>query len=368
MILSIILIALSVTISLIGIIYVFLNQEDYGTTLNKILNILLYLLLGVIFFSLYSLSTEVIIDQNAALILWKFSMVFWVISISILSITQVLVIKFKKLTIIPSIFYALIGGLITTLAFLPDSIILIQSNPTHYSYHFKNAFLLIILIAYNLSIFTFMWYNFIKNLPNFRKKELAINLGLLTLHFTFIILIYTLHIISRIIIFRYIYLIVYLSGSAIAVYNIIKHPAFLVELTNRIYDFIIFHKSGILLYSYNFETGTETEDSLLKGSILIGINHILSSFIDKKDQLSLIKMKERDIVFEYDNSLGYAILLTTNNKNKFIEKAVNNFMENFSELNEKKLKSMKGLIDISEFHNAKKLLYNFFAPYIIKTQ
>ncbi|MFW9829937.1 MAG: hypothetical protein ACFFEY_20375, partial [Candidatus Thorarchaeota archaeon] len=249
MILSIILIALSFTISLIGIIYIYLNREDYGTTLNTILNILLYLLLGVIFFSVYSLSTEVIIGQNTALILWRFSTVFWVISISMLSITQVLVIKFTRITMITSIFYALIGGLITTLTFLPDSFVLIQLNLTHYSYQFKNIFLFIIIITYNLTIFISMWYNFIKNLPNFRKKELAINLGLLTLHFTFIILIYTLHIISQIIIFRYIYLIVYLSGSSIALYNIIKHPAFLVELTNRIYDFIIFHKSGILLYS-----------------------------------------------------------------------------------------------------------------------
>ena len=137
-----------------------------------------------------------------------------------------------------------------------------------------------------------------------------------------------------------------------------------IELTNRIYDFIIFHKSGILLYSYSFETGKETDESLLKGSILIGINHILANFIDKKDQLNLIKLKERDIVFEYDNLHGYAILLTTNHKNKYIEKAVNNFMQEFTNLNKEKLKSMTGLIDVSEFRNAKSLISEYFAPYL----
>jgi hypothetical protein len=367
MILSVTLIIISVSISLIGSMYVNLNREEYGTTLNTILNILLYLFLGIIFFSIYSLSTEVFFDQNVALLLWKISIIFWIISISMLSVIQIFVIKFAKITIIPSIFYALLGGVITSLTFNIDSIEIIQVNAAYYSFQFKNISLLAVIIIYNLIIFGCMWYNFIKNFPKFRNKEFKKNLGLLTFQFTVIILLYTLHILYQNIVFKFLFLIFYLSGSSIALYNIIKHPAFLVELTNIIYDFIIFHKSGILLYSYNFESGKETDDSLLKGSILIGINHILSNFIDKKDQLSLIKMKDRDIVFEYDNTLGYAILLTTNHKNTFIEKAVSSFMEKFSEVNEEQLKSMNGLIDISEFHNARELLFEVFAPYIIKS-
>jgi hypothetical protein len=156
-----------------------------------------------------------------------------------------------------------------------------------------------------------------------------------------------------------------LIGAFSASYNVYKNPALWIELTNRIYDFIIFHKSGILLYSYNFDTGKESDDSLLKGSILIGINHILSSLVDKKEQLNLIKMKDRDILFEYDTSNGYAILLTTNHKNTFIEKAVRNFMQDFSKLNYEIFEKMNGLIDVSAFGNAKNLILEFFAPYII---
>ena len=99
---------------------------------------------------------------------------------------------------------------------------------------------------------------------------------------------------------------------------------------------------------------------------MIGINHILSNFIDKQDQLNVIKMRGRDIIFEYDITHGYAILLTTNKKNTFIEKKVSNFMKSFTELNGEKLKKMKGLINISEFKNAKKLIRDHFFPYFSK--
>jgi hypothetical protein len=152
--------------------------------------------------------------------------------------------------------------------------------------------------------------------------------------------------------------------SIILFYEIIKKPDFFKEITNRLYDLILFHKSGILLYSFNFETGKETEESILKGSILIGINHILANFIEKFDQLNLIKMKNREIVLEYDKKLDYAILLTTNKKNRFIEKAVQRFMDRFSNVNEEILSKMGGLIDTSHFKNTGDLIHQFFKFYL----
>ncbi|MFX1363593.1 MAG: hypothetical protein ACFFCE_09715 [Promethearchaeota archaeon] len=174
------------------------------------------------------------------------------------------------------------------------------------------------------------------------------------------------NIITQNIIFVYIYAIVSLVNEILAVYYIIKKSFLFIEFTNKIHDFIIFHRSGILLYSYNFETGEETDEALLKGSILIGINHILSNFIDRKDQLNLIKMKNRDIILEYDNIHGYALLLTTNHKNAFINKAVNSFMTKFSSINGEILKNLTGLIDVSEFRNAKEILLEIFEPFLTK--
>jgi hypothetical protein len=319
----------------------------------------------MIFLPLYVLATEILLNLDAALMLWKFSIICWIISIAVLSIIQTNVIKVKQITPLPSIFYALIGGLILNLLFHSNSIEIYQGIENYYYFVFNNLLLLILLIIYNIMIISFMWYNMIVNFSKFRDKQIGKNLGFLTLNFTIIIFIHTLHLIFQNILFEYLYVLIYLVGAFIASYNVYKKPGLFIELTNRIYDFIIFHKSGILLYSFNFETGKETDDSLLKGSILIGINHILSSLVDKKEQLNLIKMKDRDILFEYDTSNGYAILLTTNHKNTFIEKAVSSFMQEFSKLNLEKLENMSGLIDVSEFGNARNLIFEIFAPYLL---
>jgi len=187
----------------------------------------------------------------------------------------------------------------------------------------------------------------------------------LTAEFCLIIILYSLNIALQNIVIRFFFIAFYIVGAIFASYYLIKKPFVFIELTNKIYDFIIFHRSGVLLYSYNFETGEETDESLLKGSILIGINHILSNFIDKKDQLGLIKMQNRDIIFEYDNNHGYALLLTTNHKNAYIDKAVSKFMKKFTGLNKEKLKNLKGLIDASEFRNAKDIILEFFEPFIL---
>jgi hypothetical protein len=160
-------------------------------------------------------------------------------------------------------------------------------------------------------------------------------------------------------------------GSLSILYTLLKLPEFYVVLTNKIYDFIIFQKSGILLYSYNFETCRETDETLLKGSILIGINHILSNFIYKKDQLNIIKMEDLDLVFEYDTYYGYALLLVTNQRNVIIEKAVKNFMQSFNDMNKNELKKIENfsqLIDVSVFKNAKDLINEYFYPYVQKKE
>ena len=143
-----------------------------------------------------------------------------------------------------------------------------------------------------------------------------------------------------------------------------KKPEFYVDFLNKIYNFIIFHRSGILLYNYNLEKGKQADESLLKGSILIGINHILSNFINKKDQLNLISLrKQHDIVLEYDNELNYAILLIVRRKDSFIDTAVQLFMNKFSKLYGDKLINLNGLIDTSTFRNTGELINECFSPF-----
>ncbi len=365
MIIDIFVIIASIIISVFDITYIYYKRENFGNKINLYLNSLIYLFFGIFFFTSFILSTETYFSETTTLVLWNLSIIFWVFSLSLLSIIHRFIINFKKKVVFSTFFYSLIIGIILGLIFYSQAFT-INSNSGIYSYGFKNILLLLFLLCYNFIIIGIFCCNLIKyysNIRDDRSRKMLINL---TSQFSIIIILYSVYILTQNIIFRYFYELIYLIGISCASYYIIKKPFFFIGLTNRIYDFIIFHRSGILLYSYNFETGVETDDSLLKGSILIGINHILSNLINKKDQLGLIKMQNRDIILEYDISHGYAILLTTDHKNAYIDKAVNNFMVKFTGLNKEKLQKLTGLIDISEFRNAKDILLEFFEPFIMK--
>lgn len=367
MIIDFLLIITSIFISTIGIIYVYKNRENFGNLLNVILNFLIYLLLGVFFLSTFYLSIQSFLSEGVSIVLWHISIVLWIFSINVLSLIHRFIIKLEEKVIFSFFIFSLITGIIIGFLFLPNSFEIRLARNT-FSFLFKNAYLLISLLMYNLIVVGLMWYNLIKYFSRIRDKKSQMILSILTIQFSFIVLLYSLYLTNQIQIFRVIIFVIYLIGATFASYAFIKKPSLFIELTNKIHDFIIFHKSGILLYSYNFETGEETDESLLKGSILIGINHILSNFINKKDQLNLIKMKNRVIILEYNNTLGYALLLTTNHKNAYIEKAVNNFIDKFNFLNKEKLLKLNGLIDISEFGNARKLIKEFFHPFIIQNE
>jgi len=365
MIIDIFLIIASIIISVIGITYVYFRRENFGNKLNLCLNSLIYLFSGILFFTSFILSTETYFSESNALVLWNLSIIFWVFSLSLLSVIHRFIINFEKKAVFSTLFYSLIIGIILGLIFYSEAFT-INSNSGIYSFGFKNVLLLLFLLCYNFLIIGVFCYNLIKAYSSIRDDRSRKMLIILTTQFSIIIILYSVYILTQNTTFRYLYEFIYLIGASCATYYIIKKPFLFIELTNRIYDFIIFHRSGILLYSYNFETGVETDDSLLKGSILIGINHILSNLTNKKDQLGLIKMQNRDIILEYDNSHGYAILLTTDHKNAYIDKAVSNFMVKFTGLNKEKLQKLTGLIDISEFRNAKDILLEFFEPFIMK--
>ncbi|MFX0040105.1 MAG: hypothetical protein ACFFAB_12265 [Candidatus Heimdallarchaeota archaeon] len=341
-----------------------MNRAHFGSILNVFLNGSIYLFLGIIFFTFFFLSSELYFTEELALVLWYFSIFFWVFSLSMLCLIHKFIINFEKKAVLSIFLYSLFIGIILGLSFIPNSFT-INLTSEFYLFNFQNLVLLYILLSYNLTIIGVMCYNLVKYYARIRDNKSKKMLSTLTFEFCVIIILYSIYIGSQNIIVRYLYATFYLIGAIFASYYLIKKPFQFIELTSKIYDFIIFHRSGILLYSYNFETGEETDESLLKGSILIGINHILSNFINKKDQLGLIKMQNRDIILEYDNNNGYALLLTTNHKNSYINKAVNKFMEKFSGLNKEKLKNLTGLIDVSEFRNAKDIIFEFFEPFII---
>jgi hypothetical protein len=302
-------------------------------------------------------------DEIFALILWKSSIVVSLFALGLMSSLHSLMIGYKKIEIFTGLIFSFLGGIIVYLVFFLDSFEVKQIG-FYYFFTFQNFTLFYFMLSLGALLLILMWLILGINYTKIRHKTLARLLFINNLNFTIVIYTYGLFLIFPNLFFKYLHLISYLITAVIFLYEIIKKPDLFIELTNKIYDFIIFHKSGILIYSYNFETGKETEDSLLKGSILIGINHILANLTNQKDKLGVIKMENRDIVLEYDDKYGYAILLITNKKDDFIDRAIHRFMNKFVELNKEELSSLNGLIDTSHFKNARELIQKHFRPYL----
>jgi hypothetical protein len=260
----------------------------------------------------------------------------------------------------------MIGSILLALISNPASINVIQIDDSYYLL-FQDLFLASIFIFYSIIVFLITWSVHLRNYSKIRDKELAFMMSIIVLLFTVSILTYVPYFFIHNIFFKNLHLFIYIFTGFFILYAIIKKPYLFIALTNQVFDFIVFHRSGILLYSYNMETGEETEDPLIKGTILIGINHILSHFKQKEEVLNLIRIKDRDIILEYDKEHGYAVLLTVNKSNKIIIKSIRSFMKDFTERFKDtldKINKFSQIIDVSVFKNAKDLLVEHFLPYL----
>ncbi|MFX1274513.1 MAG: hypothetical protein ACFFBP_08155 [Promethearchaeota archaeon] len=140
----------------------------------------------------------------------------------------------------------------------------------------------------------------------------------------------------------------------------------ITNLTNMIYSIDIYHKSGVQLYSYRFEYETPKTESSIWGNILIGLNHIVAEFIDTNNQINVLKTKSSDIIVDYNNEFGFAVLLTTKKKNDFLSSMMHEFAMEFESLFKEELiqiQDLNNLIDISEFKGVEELIKKHFSLY-----
>jgi len=352
------------TIFSIGIIYGLYHREDYKPELDFFIVIMIYVVSESIYFILFNLSVETFFDVNSALILWNVSIFARIMSNGIWSaIHSTELNKSSRVRFLPVIIYILLGGIILSLLFNPVSFLVTKTGFEYY-YFFRNLPLLISIVLFNGFIIFISWIIQIKGYKDIHDRKLS------NFYFFFVFLLslkilwYTLYILTLNSFFKILHQMFFIIFIGFIVFLAVKRPDLFVVFTNKIYDFIIFHKSGILLYSFNFEKRSEVDESLLKGSILIGINHILANLSNVEDQITLIKMSDRAIVFNYNNQLGYAVLLIAKHKNKILVNAVDNFTKKFAEINKDSLKKLGGLIDVSTFKNANDLIEDYFSHYL----
>jgi hypothetical protein len=149
---------------------------------------------------------------------------------------------------------------------------------------------------------------------------------------------------------------------------LIKNPEMFFILPNKIFSINVYHKSGILLYNYNFEKESDfKDDSSIWGNVLIGLNHIINEFIDKEEKIDVLQTKSSEIVVKYEIDYGYAIIVNTNHKNKILEKLIEDFSIGFkkrykNELND--IQDLNRIIDLAEFTDTKDMIEHTFQLYL----
>jgi len=349
-----------VIIFVFGIVYVLLNRRKYEVEVGFLIILIIYFINEITYFISFNLSAENFFNIPFALIIWYISIITRHLSVGMFAIIHNFELnKDSRVRFLPVLIYIFIGGISLSLLFVPDSFTVIQKD-FEYFYLFNNIGLLTSIILFNFCIVLFSWIIQIKGYHKFADKKLGKFYYIFMLLFSLNIFLYSLYLITLDIYFKLLHSIVYLIGIGYFVFIIIKKPNLFAVFTNKIYDLIIFHKSGILLYSFNFQTREEVDESLLKGSILIGISHILANLSNLEAQVTHIKMKDRAVVFNFNTQLGYAALLIAKHRNKILEKSIDNFMNEFSTINKDSLKNLTGLIDVSTFKNAKGLINQYF--------
>ncbi|MHA1486662.1 MAG: hypothetical protein ACTSSC_05775 [Promethearchaeota archaeon] len=363
-------------LSIYTVIQIFRHRNKYGTQLIALLNIANTIIAGILYSTFFMFSVVIFISHDVNILMWKISLVTGFITLLFTSIIYSFFNEYKKIKPFPFIYFTLLFGLLIGALATPDSIILTLNgpippmfsimDPSNMYFEFNLA-TSIVFILFELFITIYFLYSaaIIYNKTKNRKDSSTLLMN--TLVFSISVIMLLLYITVQETIYREIYIVILWVSSFAYYIMLIKKPEMFFILPNRIYSVNIYHKSGIVLYSYNFGDTTDYKiESAKWGTILIGLNHILSEFIDKTDKIDVIQTKKSDIVIRYENDYGYALVVITNQKNEIIENLMLGFSNDFNSKYKNKLldiQDLNRLINISEFIDIKELIEKHFQLY-----
>ena len=355
---------------------IFRHRNKYGTHLIAFLNIANVFISGIVSSTFLMFSVVIFISYDVNILMWKISLVIGFTTLLVTSIIYSFFNEYKKIKRFPFIYFTLLFGLLIGALVAPDSITLTLNgppppmfsimNPSNINFIF-NLVTSIVGILFELFITIYFLYSAAIIHNKTKGKEESSALLLNTLVFSISMMMLLLYITLQETLYRELYIIIlWVSYFAVDI-MLIKKPEMFFILPNRIYSVNIYHKSGIVLYSYNFDNTTDYKTESAKwGTILIGLNHILSEFMDKTDKIDVIQTKKADIVVRYENDHGYALVVITNQKNDIIEDLMFNFSNDFNSKYKNKLldiQDLNRLINISEFLDVKELIEKHFQLY-----
>ena len=357
------------------LIYILRNHQIYGIKLTAVLNFITIFNAVILYSTLYFFSIIIFFSENTNIILWKLSLISGFISLMLTSLIYAFLKEFKKISYFPFIIFTIFFGFLVGSLFSTNSIQLIIDSSTSppfflgdiskitYKFNLTTG---LITIIFQSSVVIYFYVISITLYKRARNREKLKTLFINTVFFSFPILLSILYITFQLSFFRELHILLLWINIVGVCYMIVKKPEIFLELTNKIYSINIYHKSGILLYSYKFGPIDNESDSAIWGNIIIGINHILSEFIETKDQIEVLQTYNSDIIVNYDE-LGFAVVLITNHQNPILKKLMNNFAQDFrhkykNELSE--ILDLNKLINVSEFNETKSIVERNFHMYL----
>jgi len=364
-----------ITMSTITIIHVFKHYKEYGSKFKVILNIAVVFFAGIIYSSLFIFSLFFFLSESINISLWKILTFVTYITLGLALIVYTLLKEIKKLLIIPCMVYSILFGLLIGILSSPYSV-QIDINPSisapiiitdlsniNYIYDLSTR---IILIIYYSFVAIYTCYLTLSVYINARNKKSGQIFLLILFLFAIPQTFFVLYIQFPVQLYRELHFIILSTNFLGVAQLLILKPEMTLSLTNKIYAINIYHKSGILLYSYEFQYEAMRTETEIWGNILIGLNHIVGEFISETNQIDVLQTKNADIVVNYNNEYGFAVLILTNHKNIPLSNMLNEFVRDFKEKYEKELteiQDLNNLIDASEFLGVENLIKKHFSIY-----
>ena len=359
------------------IFHIIKNRKDFVTDLIAYLNSATILSGNLIYSTFFIFSIIFHFSEDINITLWKISIIFGLISLIITTFIYSFFREYRKIQIIPFTFIILLFGLnigallrensVQLNALLLDPIPFINPDISLINFQF-DLFTGSIIIITEISLIFYLSYISLTILRDTKSLDDSLPLFLNTIISAFPIIMYIFYILMQRPLLRELHIILLWVASCAMDIMLIKKPEIFFVLTNKIFSINIYHKSGILLYSYNFgEPNNQRIESTIWGNILIGLNHILGEFIDVKDKIDVIKTKNSDVVVKYEIEAGYALVVITNKKNKIIENLMDPFSEEFKNNYKKELNDIQDLnriIDVSDFIDTEEIIQHHFQLYL----
>lgn len=358
------------------IVHVARHHKNFGTVLNSILTIISVFFIGIIYSTLFIFSIIIYLSEYVNLLLWKLSVIMGFVSLEIVVLVSSFMIEYKKIPFFPLLCYTILLGFLIGSLFFLESIQIIHksSNSSPYlvidtseiNFIFNPLTGLITIIFLTLILINLLYVGIILYFKS-REPKIIIGFSINAIILWIPLILYILYIIFQLAVYRELHIIFIMINSIVLCITLIKRPEMFQVLTNKVYFLNIYHKSGILLYSYEFEKEGILTDSIIWGNILIGINHILSEFIDSRDKIDMLQTKKAKIIVNYNNEYGFAVLVISNQKNEILVNLMENFTNDFKDRYKNELMEIQDLnkiIDVSDFKGTKEMILKNFKIYL----